>query len=125
MKEKPRKGKNGNVVLNEIFWISWEIRLWSAGKRYSDPLFIQQASGQIFQDDVEDFVSTFDIFFMLHGHQRTVGVLVHTLKDLPICKGFCNEINVFKVLKIIVVFYVCISTDDLHHFWLSFLEVQM
>ncbi len=56
MDEKPRKGNNGYVVFNlNIPNQLGNTVVVSPGKRYSARPFIQQASGQIFKDGVEDF----------------------------------------------------------------------
>ncbi len=57
---------------------------------------------------------------MLHGHQRTVGVLVHTLKDLSVCKGLWTRF--FNALNITSVPYVQYERWCLRHFLTVFFE---
>ncbi len=55
MKENPKRGITVTSSLMELPMNQLGIERWLGGKTYSTRPFLQQASGQIFKDDVKDF----------------------------------------------------------------------
>jgi len=68
--------KNGYVVFKLNIRGSWEKGKGKALLRSRQP-FLQQASGQIFEDDVNGFSTTTDIFFV------DITCKVHTTTQVP------------------------------------------
>ncbi len=81
LKETPRSRITVMSSLQEIstLRISWEIGWWRLGRGVTLP-FLQQASGQIFKDDVNGFSSTSDICFTtVHRRYCILNIRTKTL----------------------------------------------
>jgi hypothetical protein len=66
MKETSKSGITVTSSSNEIKRINWKKVWWWWGEGVTPPPpppFVQQASGQIFKDDVNSFLSTSDAVF--------------------------------------------------------------